>query len=127
MYLSRDLAERRQRLEMLTGGRDISPGDPYSDELTHVREELEKDTARLEGYTEELDELGVLLRSPQDGLIDFPAVLEGREVHLCWKHDEPEVLYWREVDAGYASRQPLTAGSVSTEGSDGESDLLSGT
>jgi hypothetical protein len=125
VHLSRDVMERRQRLEMLTDGRDVSPGDPYSDELSHVQQELEKDITRLEGFADELSELGVILRSPQEGLVDFPARLDGRDIHLCWKFNEPEVLYWHELDAGYAGRQPLTAGSVSAEGDGGETDLLS--
>jgi hypothetical protein len=42
------------------------------------------------------------------GLVDFPTIMDGRTVCLCWKLDEPEVLFWHEWDSGFAGRQPLT-------------------
>ena len=47
-----------------------------------------------------------------EGLVDFPSRLDGRTVFLCWRLGEPEVLHWHELDAGFAGRQPLVAGSV---------------
>ena len=38
--------------------------------------------------------------------------MDSRIVFLCWKHGEPEVLHWHELDSGFAGRQPLVAGSV---------------
>jgi hypothetical protein len=41
------------------------------------------------------------------GLIDFPAVLGGREVFFCWEEDEEDIEFWHELDAGYAGRERL--------------------
>ena len=41
------------------------------------------------------------------GLIDFPAVMEGNEVFLCWEHGEEDIEFWHELDAGYAGRVRL--------------------
>ncbi len=41
------------------------------------------------------------------GLVDFPAILDGREVFLCWKQGETDIRFWHDLDAGYAGRQPL--------------------
>jgi hypothetical protein len=41
------------------------------------------------------------------GLIDFPAILAGREVFLCWEQDEEDVEFWHELDAGFAGRERL--------------------
>ena len=41
------------------------------------------------------------------GLIDFPAILEDREVFLCWELAEDDIEYWHDLDAGYAGRVPL--------------------
>jgi hypothetical protein len=111
--LSREVVDRRQRLQQLTVGRKLEPGDPYSDELVHVQEELEKDTERIEDYLKELLELGVEPKSATEGLIDFPSVMDGRRVYLCWKLGEPEVMYWHEVEGGYSGRQPLALSAVS--------------
>ena len=52
-------------------------------------------------------ELGVLLKDPDAGLIDFPYDKDGRIVFLCWHPPEEKIGYWHEVQAGYAGRQPL--------------------
>ena len=49
----------------------------------------------------------IILRDLERGLIDFPAVLDGEEVYLCWVDGEPEIGFWHELDAGYAGRKPL--------------------
>ena len=48
-----------------------------------------------------------MLRDLDRGLIDFPAVRDGREVYLCWTDDEDDIGYWHELDAGYGGRQQL--------------------
>lgn len=55
----------------------------------------------------ELTEMGIVVRDVDRGLVDFPAVLEGREVYLCWELGESEVAHWHELDSGYDARQPL--------------------
>jgi hypothetical protein len=50
---------------------------------------------------------GIVLRDLDRGLIDFPAIRDGREVYLCWVEGEPDIGYWHELDAGYAGRQKL--------------------
>lgn len=111
--LAKDVMERRHRLAQLLSGRQLKPNDPYSEELAQMEADLERDTLRLQEYVEELRELGVEPKGAIEGLVDFPAQLDGRLVYLCWRLGEPEVLYWHEIDAGFAGRQPLTAGSVS--------------
>jgi hypothetical protein len=111
--LAKDVVERRHRLALLTSGRDLKQGDPYSDELAQMEAELERDAARLQGYVDELRQLGVEPKGAVEGLVDFPCQMDGRIVLLCWKLGEPELLYWHDLDAGFAGRQPLTAGSVS--------------
>src|SRR5437764_13694181 len=110
--LARDVVERRHRLALLTAGRDLKPGDPYSDELAQMEAELESDAARLQGYVEELRELGVEPKGAVEGLVDFPCKMDGRLVLLCWRLGESEVLYWHDLESGFGGRQPLTAGSV---------------
>lgn len=112
VQLSTNVIERRQRLALLTAGREPEAGNPYSEELAAVEAELEKDAERLHGYVEELLELGVEPKSATEGLIDFPSMIDGRIVYLCWKLGEPEVMYWHEIEGGFAGRQALPAGSM---------------
>ena len=117
--LARDVEERRARLNHLTAGRaEIDEGahDPYASELAHVQRELQSDTSQLQEYARELRELGVEPKDALAGLVDFPSEMDGRLVYLCWKLDEPEVLYWHELTDGFRGRQALTAESVSGRG-----------
>jgi hypothetical protein len=118
--LGREVMERRHRLAVLTAGRDPKPGDPYSDELAQIELELEKDAVRLQEYIAELRALGVEPKGALEGLVDFPAQLDGRIVYLCWRLGEPEVLHWHELEAGFSGRQSLIAGvSEGSDSSDG--------
>lgn len=54
-----------------------------------------------------LERIGVVLRDIDRGLIDFPALRDGREVYLCWELGEDQVAFWHETDAGFGGRRPL--------------------
>ncbi len=54
-----------------------------------------------------LHELGVELKDPAIGLIDFRSLREGRIIYLCWRLGEPTIAYWHDLDTGFAGRQPL--------------------
>lgn len=56
---------------------------------------------------ERIREEGVYLKDLDSGLLDFPHERGGRVVFLCWHPPEEEILYWHEVDGGYAGRQPI--------------------
>src|SRR4051812_7132194 len=55
----------------------------------------------------ELQAMEVVLRDLERGLVDFPALRDGREVYLCWESGEDEIGFWHDTDAGYGGRQPL--------------------
>lgn len=54
-----------------------------------------------------IEESGIVLRDIDRGLVDFPALSDGREIYLCWELGEDSVAYWHELEAGYGGRQPL--------------------
>ena len=104
-----DVRDREQRLNALRRGSTgkAHQDDPYSEEVEQIRLELEKDVEKLEGFVEELVELGVEFKDPVIGLVDFPASINGQEVCLCWKLGEPAVEFWHTHDAGFQGRQRL--------------------
>ena len=57
--------------------------------------------------TRSLQERGVILRDLDRGLVDFPAVLDGRQVFLCWLRGESRVAYFHDPESGFGGRQPL--------------------
>lgn len=110
--LAKDLTERQRRLAALRAQRVNREADVYSDELEQVERSLASDMQRMREYVQELLDLGVEPKGAAEGLVDFPSLLDGRPVYLCWRLGEPEVMHWHEFDAGFAGRQPLGAGSV---------------
>lgn len=105
--VSREVIERRQRLSLLSGGKQTKPDDPYREELVQIEKELGKDTRRLREYVQELRHLGVEPVSGSEGVIDFPAIIEGQKGFLSWKLGESQVLHWHEIHNGYSERKPL--------------------
>ena len=56
----------------------------------------------------ELADKGIVLRDPQTGLVDFPAITEKGVVYLlCWKRDEDDLGWWHFAEEGFAGRRPL--------------------
>jgi hypothetical protein len=55
----------------------------------------------------QLEELDVVVRDLEQGLIDFPALRDGHEVYLCWQMHEPAVRHWHDAHTGYGGRVPL--------------------
>ncbi len=63
---------------------------------------------RLREAAGRLREMEVVLRDLERGLVDFPALRDGREVYLCWvEREEDDIAFWHDLDAGYAGREPL--------------------
>lgn len=67
--------------------------------------ELAREFQRLDSLVREIQATGAILKDINNGLVDFPAMREGREVYLCWQYGEQEVIYWHEIEAGFAGRQ----------------------
>lgn len=49
----------------------------------------------------------ILIKDIDRGLLDFPAIISGREVFLCWEKDEEDIEFWHDLDTGYAGRERL--------------------
>lgn len=64
---------------------------------------------QLEALFDELEAIGCSYRdwNFRAGLVDFPAVIDGRSVLLCWRSDEPSVRHYHDLEAGFAGRQPI--------------------
>jgi len=109
VHLYVDVKDREKRLNDL--GRNSTSkshqDDPYSEEVEQIRADLDKDIEKLEGFVEELQELGVEFKDPAMGLVDFPAIINGQDALLCWKLGETSVEFWHTHDAGFQGRQRL--------------------
>lgn len=97
----------QQRLNSLVqnSGGDGPPGS--SQELSQVQESVARLARQIEDGVEEILDRGIIVRTVDTGLVDFPSQREGREVYLCWIRGENQIGFWHETDRGFAHRQPL--------------------
>ncbi len=94
------LAEVEDRIA--GNGHDIQEAE-LSAVHRRVREVMESAGA----IVREIHGHGCELKDVDMGLVDFPSMRDGRRVYLCWRLGEPRLMYWHELDAGFAGRQPL--------------------
>ncbi len=63
--------------------------------------------AGVQKYLAYFRDLEIQIKDIDRGLVDFPAVIAGREVFLCWEEDEDNIEFWHDLDTGYAGRARL--------------------
>jgi hypothetical protein len=76
-------------------------------ELRRLRLRMQGVIDQMQAAVSTLDGWDVVLRDIPTGLVDFPALVSGRQVWLCWRLGEDEVGWWHELEAGVAGRKPL--------------------
>ncbi len=83
--------------------RDAAPGEA----VEALRDRLVEAFERSNACVGELQAVGVELADYQVGIVDFPSLLEGREVRLCWRLGEAGVEHWHEAGEGHGSRRRI--------------------
>lgn len=76
-------------------------------DLGSVQAELEQLARDAGAQVAELEALGVVVKDPDTGLLDFPATRDGEDVELCWQAGEETVAFWHELGAGFRGRKPI--------------------
>jgi hypothetical protein len=85
----------------LRGGRPERLGDRRSARrFTELKAEIVRLINRIEAY-------GCVVKDIDLGLLDFPALRDGRPIYLCWKAGERSLAHWHGIDEGIAHRKPL--------------------
>ena len=108
----RDEFARQAALETAATG--PVPAEPPGDEASSAAEGPRRLRLRMQGVIDQMqagvariDELGVTLREIETGLIDFPALVSGRQVWLCWRLGEGDIAFWHELAEGFGGRRAL--------------------
>lgn len=86
---------------------DASGGGRPDASEAEARREIGEAIEQLRESLETLEALGVQVKDPVRGLIDFPSELDGEIVELCWLHGEPVVSHWHRIGEGFAGRRPF--------------------
>jgi hypothetical protein len=100
------LDKLRQQFNQLDGrvAQRLASNEDIGGELVNNRIKCLVELARVR---REFDRREIQIKDLDRGLIDFPAIIGGREVFLCWEQDEDDIEYWHDLDTGYAGRERL--------------------
>jgi hypothetical protein len=93
------IAEYRMRRD----GATSSDQDRYEESTTALRRAEDDLVSAVEG----LQAMGVLLKEPRTGLVDFLSYRDGELVELCWQLGEDRVAHWHRIGEGFQGRKPL--------------------
>jgi len=100
------------------GAPDAGVGPPdieMIDDAARPGDEAERIRLRIQGVVDQMqasvariDAWGITLRDIDSGLIDFPALVTGRQVWLCWRLGEGDLDWWHELNVGLSGRRRLS-------------------
>jgi len=64
-----------------------------------------REFGRLNRLALEIQATGAIIKDVNSGLVDFLALRDGKEVYLCWKYGEKQIVYWHDLESGFNGRQ----------------------
>jgi hypothetical protein len=71
--------------------------------------EVARLASEIDQFMNELNEIGCSYKdwNFSIGLVDFPSIIDGEEVLLCWRSDEESISFYHSPDDGFAGRKPI--------------------
>jgi hypothetical protein len=89
------------------GRTELPPDAPPVDELRLTQLRMQGLIDQMAAGVARIDAMGLTLRDIEHGLVDFPALVSGRQVWLCWQRGEAVIDWWHGLDTGFSGRRPL--------------------
>ena len=70
---------------------------------------IQKMAENVNSFLGELEEIGCFYKDANFtvGLVDFPSIINDKEVFLCWRSDEDDILFYHDINTGFAGRRPI--------------------
>jgi len=96
-----EVTKLEQQLQM-----SLSATDSFEEYVT-LKQKLNSAITKFYESVEILEKTGVVVKSIEQGLLDFPSKRFNEEVWLCWKYGETEIKFWHEKDSGFLGRKPI--------------------
>ena len=84
----------------------LSTTDSFEEYVT-LKQKLNSVITKFYESVEILENTGVMVKSIEQGLLDFPSKRFNEEVWLCWKYGETEIRFWHDKDSGFMGRKPI--------------------
>ena len=101
------LSVRDQIVQMQEGLQRMIDSNAKLDLYMEEKQKLNMAVSNLYKAIEDIESKGIMIKSVDEGLLDFPSLRFNEEVWLCWKAGEDEVKFWHDKDEGFAGRKPL--------------------
>jgi len=101
------VADRANRPDPPEIMREAPLDPPIADDLRLTRLRMQGLIDQMAAGVARIDALGLTLRDIEHGLVDFPALVSGRQVWLCWQRGEKAIGYWHGLETGFSGRRPL--------------------
>jgi hypothetical protein len=101
------VADRASRPAAESSGETQAADPPIVDDLRLTRLRMQGLIDQMAAGVARIDGLGLTLRDIEHGLVDFPALVSGRQVWLCWQRGEPAIAFWHDLETGFSGRRPL--------------------
>ena len=101
-------SQLRDRVLEATPDGDETPSAGAAEQIRLLRLGMQGLIDQMQAGVARLIEMDITLRDISTGLIDFPALVAGRPIWLCWRLGEADVATWHPHDEGYDSRRPLS-------------------
>ncbi|PWT91427.1 MAG: DUF2203 domain-containing protein [Acidobacteria bacterium] len=100
----------RAAKQLARGDESLNPS-----EVVNRRTEVEFLVRIIDEGLEAIAALGAQVKDLDMGLVDFPAMIEGETVLLCWKYGEKGIQFYHNLEDGFAGRKPLVRGKPEIE------------
>jgi hypothetical protein len=97
----KELQDLRHRI-LLSGGLSVDVAA-----LAVRRAERDKAMQEIKDALAEMRAIGVQAKDLDIGLLDFPCVVEGEIVLLCWRLGEEKIEFWHGLEEGFKGRKPI--------------------
>jgi hypothetical protein len=86
---------------------NLSDSNCSFEKFIKKKQELNHIVTSLYKMIQELEDMGVMIKSVDEGLLDFPSIRCDEEIWLCWKFGENKVKFWHGKDEGFMGRKPI--------------------
>ena len=105
--VSQRLDSLREKSETVIRAQRISPSSPELMKCLQNDEAIARLIQEVKGVVDEINSYGCMCKGIEEGLVDFPCLLGGEIIFLCWRYGEESVGHWHRIEDGFAGRKPL--------------------
>ena len=86
---------------------NLSDSNRGFEKFIKKKQELNHAVTSLYNMIQELEDMGIMIKSVDEGLLDFPSIRDDEEIWLCWKFGENQVKFWHRKEEGFMGRKPI--------------------